>query len=128
MGTNKTTDNEITDFVRGTADVVDVEVESSELVPRVFVKQAKAALTLQRKFTEQSSNVDDKMYSALNVLENTIDNSAVIYMYIIIKNDNKFKKLFKLNFFPKTLITRKPRQAKKITFLLNFDLSMFNCI
>lgn len=108
MGTNKTTDNEITDFVRGTADVVDVEVESSELVPRVFVKQAKAALTLQRKFTEQSSNVDDKMYSALNVLENTIDNSAVIYMYIIIKNDNKFKKLFKLNFFPKTLITRKP--------------------
>jgi hypothetical protein len=30
---------------------------------------------LLRTFTEQLSNVDDKVYSALNVIENTIDNS-----------------------------------------------------
>jgi len=69
------TDDDITNSVRGTADVDDVEEELSEPVPRVSVKKAKAALTLLRTFIEQSSNVDDKVYSALNVVENTIDNS-----------------------------------------------------
>jgi len=44
-------------------------------VHRVSMKQATAALILLRTFTEQLSNVDDKVYSALNVIENTIDNS-----------------------------------------------------
>jgi len=69
------TDNEIIDSVRDTIVVDDVDEELSELVPHVSVKQAKAALTLLRTFTEQSSHVDDKVYCALNVVENTIDNS-----------------------------------------------------
>ncbi|KAL4119164.1 hypothetical protein QTP88_012010 [Uroleucon formosanum] len=42
------------------------------------MKQATAALILLRTLTEQLSNVDDKVYSALNVIENTIDNKSQI--------------------------------------------------
>lgn len=69
------TDDDITDSVRGTEDVDDVEEVSSEPVHRVSMKQAAAALILLRTFTVQLSNVDDKVYAALNVVENTIDNS-----------------------------------------------------
>lgn len=69
------TDDDITDSVRGTEDVNDVEEVSSEPVHRVSMKQAAAALILLRTFTEQLSNVDDKVYAALNVVENTIDNN-----------------------------------------------------
>ncbi|KAL4104350.1 hypothetical protein QTP88_019651 [Uroleucon formosanum] len=69
------TDDDITDSVRGTEDVDDIEEASSEPVHRVSMKQATATLILLRTFTEQLSNVDDKVYSALNVIKNTIDNS-----------------------------------------------------
>lgn len=70
------TDDNITDSVRGAEDVADdVEEASSEPVYRVSMKQATAALILLRTFTEQLSNVDDKVYSALNTIENTVDNS-----------------------------------------------------
>jgi hypothetical protein len=40
------------------------------------MKEAKAAvLKLLRTFTERSSIIDHKVYSALNVVENTIDDS-----------------------------------------------------
>jgi hypothetical protein len=38
------------------------------------MKQAVAALILLRTFTEQLSNVDDKVYPALIVVKNAIDN------------------------------------------------------
>lgn len=65
----------LTDFVRDTTDIDDVEEESSEPLPRVPVKRAKAVLTLLGIFTEQYSNMDDKQYSAVNVIGNHIDNS-----------------------------------------------------
>lgn len=58
-------DDDIIDFVRGSEDIDDVE--SFEPVPQVSVKEAKAALTLLRTFTEQSSNLADKEYSSLNM-------------------------------------------------------------
>lgn len=45
-------------------DIDNIEENMTKTVPRILLKQAKAALILLRTFTEQSSNVDDKMYSA----------------------------------------------------------------
>lgn len=59
------TDDHITDSVCGTADIDDVDEESSEAEPRGSVKQTKSALTLLWAFVEQSSYVYDKLYTAL---------------------------------------------------------------
>jgi hypothetical protein len=69
------TDNNITDSIRGTEDVDDVKEALSKPTHRVSMKQAAAALILLRTFTEQLSNVDHKVNTVLNVVENTIDNS-----------------------------------------------------
>lgn len=50
--------------LHGIADIYDVHGESFEPIPYVSVKQAKAALTLLKTFTEQSSDVNDYAYSA----------------------------------------------------------------
>lgn len=59
----------MTDSVRCTVDIDDVDEEASRPVPHVSEKQTKAALTLLSTFTEQSSNVDDKVYSDLNMVK-----------------------------------------------------------
>lgn len=55
------TDDNITDPVHGSADIDDVDEESSELIPHILMEQAKFLLILLRTFIEQSSNVDDKL-------------------------------------------------------------------
>lgn len=51
--------------VRGTTDIDNVDGKSFGPVHCISVKQAKAAVILLRAFTEQSSNVDDKIKCTL---------------------------------------------------------------
>lgn len=56
-----------------TVGIDDDEENMTKPVLRVSVKQAKTILILLRTFKAQSSNLDDKMYSDLKVVKNTID-------------------------------------------------------
>jgi len=44
------------------------------ITPHISVKQAKVALILLKTFTEQSNDMNDKVYFTLNMVENTINN------------------------------------------------------
>lgn len=55
------TDNYITDSVRSTIDIDDIDKELSDPILHVSVKQLKTAFIMLRTFREQSINVNNKI-------------------------------------------------------------------